>query len=180
VLEKKYEENSAMKQVIVRCVFVLLSLLFHFSTTQAGELDEHLKFLEPLLSKKWVGGYVGSESPDIELVLNFEKILDGRVVQYIREADAVGFSSLTHFFWNPGREEICFISLNNKGMVGEGVVHVVDGKIILTGKSHRQGKTTEFRTTLEIESGGTLSDTFERMEDGKWVQGHLQQFVIKE
>jgi hypothetical protein len=169
-----------MKLIVSGCVIVLLSVLFSPSISQTVELDEHLQFLEPLLGKKWAGGYVGSESPDIEIVLSFEKILDGRVVKYIREADAVDFSSLTHFFWNPGREEICFISLNNKGIVGEGIVNVTDGRIVLIGKSHRPDQTTEFKTILEIEPSDTLRDTFQRMEDGKWVQGHIQQFVIKE
>jgi hypothetical protein len=169
-----------MKLIVSGCVFVLLSMLFQFSHVQAGELDEHLQVLEPLLDKKWVGGFVGAESPDIELVLSFEKILDGRAVKYVREADAVDFSSLTHFFWNPSREEISFFSLNNKGIVGEGVVHVADGGIILIGKSHRPDKTTEFKTILEIDPSGTLSDTFQRMEDGKWVQGHLQEFVVEQ
>jgi hypothetical protein len=180
ISDKIYEEDSTMKLIVGGYVIVLLSIIFPFSTSQAGELDEHLQFLEPLLNKKWVGGYIGSESPDIEIVLTFEAILDGRVIKYVREADEVGFSNLTHFFWNPGRAEICFISLNNKGIVGEGVVQAMNDKIVLIGKSHRPDTTTEFKTILEIDPSGALRDTFQRMEDGEWVQGHLQQFVIKE
>jgi hypothetical protein len=143
-------------------------------------LDEHLQFLEPLIGKEWVGGYVGSESSDIQIVLRFEQVLGGRAVRYVREVEAANFSGMTQFYWNPGRKEVCFISLNNRGIVGEGVVKAEDGRIVLHGKSHRPDKTTEFKTTLEIDSKGTLRDTFLRMEGSEWVQGHLQEFVFEE
>ena len=43
--------------------------------------------------------------------------------------------------------------------------------------SYWPDKTTEFQTTLEIDSQGTLRDTFRRMDAGKWVMGHIQEFV---
>lgn len=169
-----------MKFIISGCFIVMLSLLFPFSHSLAGDIDENLKFFEPLLGKQWTGGYVGSDSPEIEIVLSYEKILDGQAVKYVRKADAVNFSSLTHFFWNPGRKEVSFITLNNKGIVEEGIVKVTESRIILTGTSHRPNQSIEFKTILEIESNGTLKDSFQRMVNGKWVQGHLQQFSIKE
>lgn len=169
-----------MKLIVVGYTIVLAVMLFPFSASPAGESEGHLHFLEPLLGKTWVGGYVGTDSPDLEIVLRFEKILDGHAISYVREAEAVGFSSLTQFFWNPGREEVCFISLNNKGIVAEGVVSPTDGGIVLLGKSHRPDMTMEFKTTLEIDQTDTLIDAFHRMEDGEWIQGHLQKFVVKE
>lgn len=158
-------------------LFVLFVLI---SPSAAVELDTHLQFLEPLIGTEWVGGYVGSESPDIQIELRFEEILGGRVVKYIREAEAADFSGLTHFYWNPGKGAVCFISLNNRGIVGEGVVAVEDGRIVLHGKSHRQDSTTEFKTTLEIDPKGILKDTFQRLESGAWVTGHFQEFVAKQ
>lgn len=169
-----------MKLIVGGCVIAVLAVLFPLSSSPAGELDEHLQFLEPLIDKVWVGGYAGSGSPGIEIVLSFEKILDGRAVRYVRKADAADFSGLTQFFWNPSRGEVCFISLNNKGIVEEGVVSVADGRIVLRGKSYRPDKTIEFKTTLEIDPKGTLRDTFQRMEGSEWVQGHLQEFVAEE
>ncbi len=169
-----------MKLIVAGCVIALIAMLYPFSASPAEELEEHLHFLEPLLGKEWVGGFVGPESPDIEIVLRFEKILDGHAVRYVREAIAADFSSLTQFYWNPGREEICFTSLNNKGIVEEGVVLATEGRIVLLGKSHRPDGTIEFKTTLEIDPRGTLRDTFQRLKDGEWVQGHLQEFVAEE
>jgi hypothetical protein len=169
-----------MKLIASGCMTLLLSLIPPHSTPQAGTLDEHLRFLEPLLGTEWVGGYVGPEAPALEIVLGFSVMLDGRVVEYVREAAEADFSSVTQFFWNPAREEICFLSLDNRGTVGEGVVSVVEGKIVLLGQSHRSDGTIEFKTTWEVDANGNLTDTFQRMEDGRWVQGHLQQFARNE
>jgi hypothetical protein len=168
-----------MKLIAGGCAIALLVLLGPVLSSSATELDEHLQFLKPLIGKQWVGGYVGSESSNIEIVLRFEQVLEGRAVRYVRDVEAADFSGLTQFYWNPGRGEVCFISLNNRGIVGEGIVSAEDGKIVLRGKSHRPDKTTEFKTTLEIDPKGTLRDTFLRMEDSEWVQGHLQEFVAK-
>lgn len=161
----------------VGAMALIAALLSLSSSSLASGLDEHLRALEPLTGKEWIGGYVGSDSPDIEIVLRFEQILGGRAVRYIREVEAADFSGLTHFYWNPGREEICFISLYNRDIVAEGVVSMENGGIVLRGLSHRPGTTTEFKTILNIDSKGILRDTFLRMEDGKWVQGHIQEFV---
>ena len=170
-----------MKLIAAGVVVALLSSTVSIlSSSPATELDEHLQFLEPLIGEEWVGGYVGAESSDIQIALLFERVLGGNAVRYVREVEAVGYSGLTHIYWNPGREEVCFISLNNRGIVGEGVVNVEGGRIVLRGKSHRADKTIEFKTTLEIDPKGTLRDTFLRIEDGEWVQGHLQEFVVKE
>jgi hypothetical protein len=177
---KSSKENSDMKSIAGGCAIALLILLVPVTSSSAGELEEHLQFLEPLIGKEWVGGYVGSESPDMQIVLRFEQVLDGRAVRYVREVEAADFSGLTQFYWNPGRAEVCFISLNNRGIVEEGVVKAENGRIVLHGKSHREDKTTEFKTTLEIDANGTLRDTFLRVDGSEWVQGHLQEFVAKE
>jgi hypothetical protein len=161
----------------VGAIALMVVLLSLSSSSLASGLEEHLRFLEPLVGKEWTGGYVGSESPDIEILLRFEQVLGGRAVRYVREVEAAGFSGLTHFYWNPGREEICFISLYNRDIVAEGVVSVEDGGIVLRGQSHRPDTTIEFKTILNIDSKGVLRDTFLRMENGEWVQGHIQEFV---
>ena len=169
-----------MKLIVGGCALALIAMLVPFSSSPASELDEHLRFLEPLIGKEWVGGYVGSDSPGIEIVLRFETILGGRVVRYVREVEAADFSAVTQLYWNPGRGEVCFLGLNSRGIVEEGVVHVTDSKIVLRGKSQWPDRTIEFKTTLEIDAKGILRDTFLRMEGSQWVQGHVQEFIAKE
>jgi hypothetical protein len=169
-----------MKLVAGRLAVTLLFLLVPVLVSTAAELDEHLHFLEPLIGKEWVGGFVGLESHDMQILLRFEQILGGRAVRYVREAEAADFSGLTQFYWNPARGEVCFLSLNSRGMVEEGVVSAENGRIVLHGKSHRSDRTIEFKTTLEIDPRGTLRDTFLRLEGSEWVQGHIQEFVAKQ
>ena len=169
--------NGFTKRTIV-VVLALLALCS--SSSPAAELDERLSFLQPLIGTNWVGGYVGAEAPDLEIILRFEPILDGSAVRYIREAAAADFVGVTHFYWSPNRREVCFIKLNNRGIVGEGVVTSEGGNIVLRGKSHRSDGTVEFKTTLSIDATNTLNDTFMRKNAGEWVPGHVQEFVAQE
>jgi len=155
----------------------LSALLPSFSL--AAELEEHLHFLQPLMSTDWVGGYVGPDAPDIEILLLFEQLLDGKAVRYTRTAEAANFEAVTHFFWNQERSEVLFLNLNNRGIVGEGVAKFEDGAVVLHGKSYWPDRTEEFKTTLSIGATGTLKDTFIRKEDGEWVPGHVQEFAAR-
>ena len=170
-----------MRRNIEWLLFVFVALLLSFSTsTQAAELEEHLLLLQPLIGVEWVGGYVGPEAPDLEISLSFEPILDGKAVRYTREAPAANFTAVTHFYWNTNCGELCFLNLNNRGIVEEGIVTIEGDGLVLHGSSHWSDRTIEFRTTLKIDAGGKLSDTFIRKEDGEWVQGHFQEFLDRD
>jgi len=165
-----------MKYLLMISVFVLFVSLS--PSLLSAELDTQLDLLKPLLDKEWTGGYVGPESADFKFTLRFEQILDGQAVRYSREVPDADFSGLTHFYWNPYRQKVCFLSLNNRGIAGEVIVTSEDGNIVLLGQSFRPDQQpTDFRTTWEIDPDGTLRDTFERLENGKWVQGHVQEFT---
>ena len=149
------------------------------SYSMAADLDENLQLLQPLMGKDWVGGYVGPDAPDIEILLNFEQILGGKAVKYTRKAEAANFEAVTHFYWIQEKGEVHFINLNNRGIVEEGVAKVVEGTLVLYGKSYWTDRTMEFKTTWSIDSEGTLTDTYTRMENGEWVPGHVQEFEEK-
>ena len=161
-------------------VLVLASLASVSSYSVAAELGEHLRILDPLLETDWVGKYVGPDAPDLEISLCFERILNGKAVRYFREAKGADFSSLTHFYWSPDLGELRYLSLNNRGIVEEGVVQSGDGAVILRGRSHWSDTTVETETTLRLETTGVLRDTFMRKKNGEWVRGHVQEFIAKE
>jgi hypothetical protein len=170
-----------MRPSVAVPVIALLALLPALAPSAlAADLDEHLRFLEPLIGREWVGGYVGPGSGDLRIVLRFEPILDGCVVRYSREAEAAEFSAVTHFYWIPGRGQVRFLSLNNKRISEEGLVEVVDGSIVLRGKSYRPDRTVEFETTLAFTADGALRDTFRRLEGDARIVGHVQEFVATE
>lgn len=179
-MKSSVDRSALMNRLSVRSIGVVLTALVSFSSASyAAELDDHLGFLRPLIGTEWVGGYVGEDAPDVEFTLRFEEILDGTAVRYTRHVPAVKFSAEALFYWNPTRGTVCFLNLHTHGFIGEGVVEFVDGKIVLSGNSHRPDSTIEFTTILEIDADGTLRDTFTGKQDGEWVPGHVQEFVAR-
>jgi len=144
-----------------------------------AELDDHLLILEPLLGHLWEGGYVGGNDADLVISLRFEPVLAGKAVRYTREVPELGYSSETRFFWDPGREEVRFLALNSRGIVGEGVVSMQDGAIVLLGVDQWPEGSIESRTVLRLDEDGVLTDTYSRREGGEWVPGHIQEFVAR-
>lgn len=166
-----------MKGTGLRWIVVAVAFLSLVSTfVSSSELDKKLRFLQPLLGTDWVGGYAGEDESGLKITLTFEPILDGTVIKYAREAKGADFTGVTHFFWNPSLGEVRFLSLNNRGIVGEGTVAADGVEIVIQGKSHHPGGSVEFKTILSIEETGTLRDVFLRKKDGEWVQGHIQEF----
>lgn len=169
-----------MNRAIVRTG--LLAACF-FPAISAGQgiegLDEHLRFLEPLMGQQWEGGFVGETVPNLVISLRFEPVLRGMAVKYTREAAELGYVSETHFYWSPGRGEVRFLALNSRGIVGEGVATMRDGAIVLRGVDQWPDGSMESQTLWQITEDGVLRDTFTRMEDGQWVPGHIQEFIRK-
>jgi len=132
-----------------------------------------------VIGQQWEGGYVGENAPDLPITLRFEPILSGKAVKYTREAAAVDFYSETYFYWSPEREEVLFLNLNSRGMVGEGVASLQDGGIVLEGESHSSDGSTQFKTVLHISAEGVLKDTFTGTKNGERVRGHIQEFIVK-
>jgi hypothetical protein len=145
-----------------------------------NELDDHLRFLEPLLEHAWEGGFVGEAAADLIISLRFEPVLAGKAVKYTREVAELGYVGETHFYWSPTRGEVLFLALNSRGIVGEGIASMEDGVIVLRGLDQWPERSIEFRTVLRLDEQGVLRDTFSRMEGGEWVPGHIQEFVAKE
>lgn len=142
-------------------------------------LDDHLRFLEPLMGRPWEGGFVGGDAADLLISLRFEPVLAGKAVKYTREVAELNYLSETHFYWSPGREEVLFLSLNSRGIVGEGVVSKEDGAIVLLGVDQWPESSVESQTVLRLDDEGVLRDTFSRKEGGEWVPGHIQEFTAK-
>jgi hypothetical protein len=147
------------------------------ATQDVDNLDDHLRFLKPLMAHPWEGGFVGGDAPDLTISLRFESVLAGKAVKYTREVADLDYISETHFYWNPSREEVLFLALNTRGIVGEGVVSMQDGAIVLRGVDQWPESSIESRTVLRLDGEGVLRDTFSRKEGGEWVPGHIQEFI---
>ncbi|MFH1833780.1 MAG: hypothetical protein ABH877_02045 [bacterium] len=132
-----------------------------------------------MIGHQWEGGFVGGNAPDLVISLRFEPVLAGRAVRYTRKAAELGYVSETLFYWSPNREEVLFLALNSRGIVGEGVASMQDGAIVLLGVDHWPEGSIESKTLWHLDEDGVLRDTFTRMEDGQWVPGHIQEFIAK-
>jgi|GEM_PF-1264902 len=177
------EENAIMVMMHIHRVAIPLALLLLFSSlsplsppARASGLVEHLGFLAPLIGVDWAGGYIGDDSADLKITLRFSPILDGRAVEYTREVPEAEYSSVAHIYWDPQLEDVRFLSLNNRGTVGEGSVTMSGGEITFHGEEHLRSGSREFKTVLSISPAGVLRDVFLRREPGGWMEGHVQEF----
>ena len=169
-----------MKRTFMWTIILPFLVLSDYSAaSETTELDEHIRFLEPLIGHQWDGRYVGENVPDLVISLHFEPIVSGKAVKYTREAPAVDFISETYFYWSPDRGDTLFITFNSRGNVSEGVVSVQDGNIVLHGQNHRPDRSIEFKTEWHLDAEHVLRDTFTRKENGEWVHGHVQEFIVK-
>ena len=62
----------------------------------------------------------------------------------------------------------------------EDVASSQGGYIGLRGENHWAEVSLDFKTLLQVEPTGILTDTFTRKRSGEWVQGHYQEFTAKE
>jgi hypothetical protein len=171
-----------MNQALVWTALLACSLLPASGLPQdLVELDEHIRFLEPLMGHQWEGGFIGGNASDPVISLRFEPVLGGKAVKCTREAAELGYAGETHFYWSPSREEVLFLALNSRGIVGEGVASMEDGAIVLEGVDHwPDGNTIAYRKLWHLDEEGVLKDTYTRKEDGEWVLGHVQVFIAKD
>jgi len=160
-----------------RALIVALAIVAGTALAQAEDLEESLEFLQPLMNKAWVGGYVNSPDQDLEITMRWDSILGGKAVRRTIDVPALHFSGETYFYWDRKEERVAFLTLNTRGITSSGTA-AKDGKTVtLRGKTYWPDRVMEFRTVVEVLPDGKLRDLFYRMENGEWIQGHHQEFV---
>jgi hypothetical protein len=140
-------------------------------------LDEHLSPLAQLLENTWIGKYADAPEEDLDHVVRWEEILDGRAIRYTKEVPQVGFSAEGLYYWDPVDSTLAFLMLSSKGHVGEGTISTDAGMITLKGVTVYGLDSYEFRTTFEVREDGTLEDKYYRKYSTGWRQGHLIRHV---
>lgn len=167
-----------MRTVHGQRAFVLaLAIVAGTASAPAEDLDESLDFLQPLLNKTWVGGYVDSSDRDLEITMRWEPILGGKAVRRTVDVPALQFSGETYFYWDRNEERVAFLMLNTRGLTSTGTAAQDGRAVTLRGKTYWPDRVMDFRAVVEVLPDGKLKDLFYRMENGEWVEGHHQEFV---
>lgn len=102
------------------------------------------QIFEPLTGKAWQGHYVGSEDSIYLHQIRWEYQLDSMVVVETKEVPELNFKMITHYYFDPEKKTMRFLSLLNKNMFSQGLVEISNGKIILEGKNHFEGGQNKF------------------------------------
>jgi len=160
-----------------RAFIVALCVVAGTVVAQAGDLEQSLEFLQPLLNKTWVGGYVNSPDSDLEITMRWEPILGGQAVRRTIDVPGLSFSAETYIYWDRKEERVAFLTLNTRGLTSVGTAAKEGETITLRGRTYWPDRVMEFRTVVEVLPDGKLRDLYYHMENGEWVQGHHQEFV---
>ena len=131
-----------------------------------------LAIFDDFVNKGWTGHYMNSEDSNIVHQIKWERMLGSTVIKEIKCAPDVDFEMLTYFYWDNANNQIEFLSLDNKGNSGKGVVSVENNLLIYQGRYIYKNGESVFKKTFEINCKGILVDHFYLQRGGKWVQRH--------
>ena len=132
---------------------------------------------DDFVNKEWTGHYMNSEDSNIVHQIKWEKTLDTKVIKEIKIAPEVSFEMHTYFYWNHGKKQIEFLSLDNKGNRGEGVVSTEKEILVYRGKFYYKNGENTFKKTFEIDSEGKLEDLFYIKRENSWIQRHHIEYL---
>lgn len=165
----------------VFCAAVTVACVASLSQAEdRPSIDKKLAFLEPFLAHDWTGGYIGEDAPDLEIVLHYEAMVEGKAVRYTRVAEDVNYNAEMFFFWDPADEVVLFLMFDNKGNLSKGTVEENDTGFVLHGKSHRPSRIVEYENAFEILADGRMRDTYTPLNLGPDEHGHVQEFAPAE
>jgi len=147
--------------------------------TAAGRTpSDHLKMLEPLVNRHWVGEM---RSPDgsrtFKSEVNFQVIWDGSAVKYSAAIPEIGSFSEGHFYWDWETQKVAVIVLSSRGAVERGTVSAENGVLTVQGTMAFPEQTFDFKNTFEFTADGKMIDRWFQNASGSWQPGHVVEFV---
>lgn len=164
--------NSAL----VLSIFV--SLLNTEATSQTsgtnGNLNEHLKPLEPFIGKTWKGT---APEPDPEKpfvdISKWERALNGQAVRILHSVNDGEYGGETIITWNVKKEAIEFYYFTTAGFMTHGTMSFSNGRIEsreqVTG--NKDG-ITEVKSVGSLLPDGRLHNKAYYLKNDKWEEGH--------
>jgi hypothetical protein len=145
----------------------------------AGQtLSDHLKILEPLVNRHWVGEM---KSPDGSRMFKtdqkFQVVWDGSVVKYTGSIPEIDSFSEGYFYWDLKAQKVAVFILSSRGIVRQGTVSVENGVVTVQGKVVFPERTFDYKNTFEFTPDGKMIDRWFQNAFGPWQPGHVVEFI---
>ena len=149
------------------------------SPTNATQLEEHLRPLEPLLGRTFRGTLTepDAEKPMVD-VSRWERAMNGMAVRSLHSVNDGEYGGETIIYWNRERQAIEYFYFTTAGFFTHGTMTVENGVI-----SSREAVTgnkngiTEVVAKSEFLPDGRLRTASQYLQNGRWVEGHAGTYV---
>jgi hypothetical protein len=138
-----------------------------------GQLITPLAAFESLAGTSWIGRFTSSPAPPFDHEIKWTVILDGQVVRWTKQVEALAFSMETFFYWDKDLDAIAFMQLGSNGIHSKGVVELDNEAITLVGVAMQTWGTAEFKQTFEVMADGTLEDRYYSRSETGWSPEHV-------
>ena len=166
------------KLMLISVVVGLLACLPQASG-DVRELSEHLRFLEPLLDREWVGHYTDEETAHFIHVLRWELVHGGHVVRMTKQVEELGFAVETLYYWDPDSSNVAYVTVTNRGQVSTGTAVAQGDTIELLGQDLTADGQVAYRYAFYITGDGILEDRFSRRTGDGWEERHLIRYELQ-
>jgi hypothetical protein len=171
-----FKENAMKKSCSGIWVALIVVVLRFPLVSQA--LDDHLKFLEPLLGTTWTAQM--KLPPDggktAAVTMRCEALWSGKVVRFTRTVAGLDFFREGYFYWDGDEKKVLLFTVDNRGGADRGVVTQTAGQITVSGTMVMGDKKYEYRNTFEFPAPGQLIDRWFQNARGPWQPGHVIEF----
>ena len=158
----------------MRAFWILLTLIVTAGPLHAGEPNEHLLPLAPMVGKTWRGEFTNStpERPAID-VQRWDWALGGQAIRIQHSLNDGAYAGESMVVYDAARERIIYFYFTTAGFYTTGTIAAEDGHFVtyeeVTGAANG---TTAVRSKSRILPDGTLEGTTEFLRNGEWVFGH--------
>ncbi|MBE0665469.1 MAG: hypothetical protein IH584_06560 [Candidatus Aminicenantes bacterium] len=164
---------------------IILAAILIPCAASAGDLDENLKIIEPLLNKKWVGELKAPDgSAAWETVCQYQAVWNGKVVKFTRTTAERDSFEEGFIFWDDIAKKPAFFSIHSKAIFSNGFVAADKNVISFEGKMTWPApppnpdikQSYDFKQTFEFISATEMVDKWFQNAFGPWRPGHVVNF----
>lgn len=176
-----------MRKTILICCLVVTFTAAGFSQVQdsskdsTSNLSDHLKILEPLVNKHWVGKLSNPQNGQMmEVSRDFKVIWNGSVVKYSDSLKEINNASEGYFYWDPESKQVAVFIVGSTGTMRNGQVSIENGILTVRGTLNFPDIKFEYKNTFEFRADGKMIDRWFHKASGDWQTGHVIEFTAED